>query len=195
MSLKVLDLAKRRKSVRKFSEKNIPIEKVLKALETATHAPSGANQQPWRFIVITEKDVKIRIKNACERGEREFYEKVDGEFKQWLTEQKLSWKKPFLEKAPVLVAVFMKKDAQYARESVWIAIGFILLALEEQGLSTLTYTPSKIQYPQLLLNVSNNFQLEAIIPIGKSEDNKPKAPKMTLEESTYLNQWGKLITK
>jgi nitroreductase len=193
MGFFVLDLAKRRKSVRKFSEENIPIKKVLKALETATQAPSGANQQPWRFIVITEKNVKTRIKNACEKGEKEFYEKVCGDFKQWLKEQKLSWKKPFLEKAPVLVTVLMKRNAQYARESVWLAIGFILLALEEQGLSAITYTPSNTEYPLNKLNVPTGYQLEVIIPIGKSEDNTPKAPKMSVKDVTYLNTWGKNI--
>jgi nitroreductase len=194
MSLYVLNLAKKRKSVRKFSKENIPIKKVLKALETATQAPSGANQQPWRFIVITEKDVKIRIKNACEKGEREFYKKVDGEFKQWLREKKLSWKKPFLENAPVLVSVLMKKDAQYALESVWIAIGFILLALEEQGLGALTYTPSNTEYPLRELNVPEEYQLEVIIPIGTSKDNTLKQPKMSLKDIVYLNQWGTAIT-
>jgi nitroreductase len=190
MSLYVLNLAKRRKSVRKFSEKNIPIDKVLKALETAIQAPSGANQQPWKFIVITEKDVKIRIKNACERGEREFYEKVDREFKQWLIKQKLSWKKSFLENAPVLIAVLMRKDAPYSRESVWISIGFMLLALEEQGLGALTYTPSNIKYPLIELKTPEEYHLEAIIPIGNSEDNTLKAPKMLLKDIAYLNEWG-----
>jgi nitroreductase len=188
-----MELAKRRKSVRRFSEKEVPLEEVLRALETATLAPSGANQQPWRFIILTDAEVKRLVREACERGERDFYDQVDGEFREWLLGQGLTWRKPFLEDAPVLVAVLMREDAQYARESVWVAVGFILLALEELGLNSLTYTPSNTEYPLAKLNAQEGFKLEAIIPIGYSADDTPKAPKMRLDEVAFLNRWGEAI--
>lgn len=188
-----MKLAERRKSVRRYSEKEVQLEEVLRALETATQAPSGANQQPWRFIILTDTEAKRRVREACERGERDFYDQVDGDFREWLLGQGLTWRKPFLDGAPVLVAVLMQEDAQYARESVWVAIGFILLALEELGLNALTYTPSNTEYPLAELKAPEGFKLEAIIPIGHSADDTPKAPRMRLDEVAFLNRWGEAI--
>ncbi len=123
------------------------MEAVIGALKAARQAPSGANRQPWRFILVDDPELKGRIRRASERGEREMYEKVTGEFREWLLGHGLSQRKPFLEEAPLLVVVLMDRSAPYARESVWVAIGFILLALEESGLSTLPYTPSNTRYP------------------------------------------------
>lgn len=189
----LFELAKRRKSIRKFSPNPIDLEDVLEALEVACRAPSGANQQPWRFLIITEQAIKNRLRKACEIGEREFYEKINGDFKKWLTAKGLSWEKPFIEEAPILVIVFMDVKSQYARESVWASIGFFLLALEEQGLNTVPYTPSNTSYPLKEVGAPKGFQLEAIFPIGLSAEEKPREPRTRLEEVAYLNIWGKSV--
>jgi nitroreductase len=186
----VHELARRRKSVRKFLDSPVEFEAILSSLETACQAPSGANRQPWRFILVKDPDVKRRVRRACEQGEREFYEQVSGEFREWLLSRGLSWEKPFLESAPILVAVLMDQNAPYARESVWIAIGFALLAFEENGLNSFTYTPSNTDYPRKALNAPEDYKLEAILPIGKSADDRMKEGKLRVHEVTFIDRWG-----
>jgi len=185
----VLELAKNRKSVRKFSCNRINTDDVYRALKVAAQAPSGANRQPWRFLIISDPDVKKRVKDACEKGEKEFYDGVSGEFREWLFSKGLSWRKPFLVEAPLLVAVLMDEKAPYARESVWVSIGFLLLALEELGLSTVTYTPSDTDLPLRELEVPEGYKLEAVLPIGYSAEDKPRESRYQLEEMVFLNCW------
>ena len=186
----ILELAETRRSVRKFSKEKVALEDVLYTLDVARHAPSGANEQPWKFIIVENKDVKRKIKEACEKGEKHLYDNVKGKFKEWLLNQGLSHEKPFLEEAPFLVIVLMKKSAKYSRESVWVAIGHILLALEEKGLKTLVYTPSNTDYPAHELDVPKGYKLEAILPIGHSLEDPTKMVKRGLAESVYMNGWG-----
>jgi len=84
----------------------------------------------------------------------------------------------------------MKKSAQYARESLSVAVGHILLALEERGLNTLVYTPSNTGFPQNELNVPDGFKLEAILPVGHSEDDVKKTSKLSLKDLVFRNEWG-----
>ena len=193
MPKSILELATKRKSTRKFSSDPVNLKDILQALEAATQAPSGANQQPWRFLIIIDPNLRRRVREACERGEKEFYDNVTGEFGEWLLVKGYSWRKPFLEEAPLLVAVLMDESAQYARESVWLAVGFILLALEERGLSTVTYTPSNTDLPLRELDIPEGFKLETILPIGYSAEDKPKEPKFRLEKVAFLNKWGDSI--
>ena len=195
MTSLILDLAKRRRTVRTFSSTPVNLEDVSAALEAACQAPSGANSQPWRFIIITDAQTKMRIREVCEQVERQFYSTVTGELKQWLLTRGLSWKKPFLEDAPILVLILSQTKAPYSSQSVWLAIGYILLALEEHGLGTVTYTPSNAEAVLDELNVPNGFSLEAILPIGISADEKPKEPRVKLEQVTYVNSWGIHLTK
>ena len=190
MTGSILKLATSRKTARKYSSAPVPMEAVIGALEAARQAPSGANRQPWRFILVDDPELKGRIRRASERGEREMYEKVTGKFREWLLGHGLSQRKPFLEEAPLLVVVLMDRSAPYARESVWVAIGFILLALEESGLSTLPYTPSNTRYPLDELDAPPEYALEAILPIGYSEDKKQKESKLSLDEIVRRNKWG-----
>ena len=190
----VLELATSRKTVRKFSVKQVPMDDILYALEVARQAPSGANGQPWRFIIITEPDLKKRIRDASEKAERVLYTKVKGDFKEWLLNHGLSHEKPFLEEAPLLIAVLMNASAQYARESIWVAMGHLLLALEEQGLSTITYTPSNTNLPLAELDAPQGYKLEAILPVGYSDDGTLKEPKKDLDEIAFMNKWGVKLT-
>lgn len=186
----VLDLASRRKTARRFSPDPVDLRAVLSALETACQAPSGANSQPWRFLIITDSDIKRRIREACERGERDFYSTVSGELRDWLLARGFNWRKPFLEEAPLLALILSEMKAPYSTQSVWLAIGYVLLALEELGLGTVTYTPSSTEGVLDEVDVPDGFRLEAILPIGVSADEKPKEPRRGLHGVSFLNSWG-----
>ena len=186
----VNSLARRRRSVRKFRPEKVPMETIISVLDTAHYAPSGANEQPWRFLVINDLELKKKIRQSSEKGEREMYAKVSGVFKEWLMEEGLGPDKPFLEEAPILIVVLMRADAKYARESVWTSIGYILLALEEQGYCTVPYTPSNTSYPLAVLDVPKGYRLEAILPVGLSGDNSSRTERVSLDTLVFINKWG-----
>jgi len=186
----VLELAERRKSVRAYAASPIKLGDVMYALRAAIQAPSGANQQPWRFIVITDPEVKAKVRMVCEEGEKRFYASVRGELREWLEERGFTWRKPFLTEAPILVAVFAESGKPYAVQSVWLAVGYMLLALEEKGLSSLTYTPPNPGEVARVLGAPPGYALQAVIPVGRSIDTRPKEPRRQLEEVVYLNKWG-----
>ncbi|MBD3170982.1 nitroreductase family protein [Candidatus Bathyarchaeota archaeon] len=179
--MKTLELARRRKTTRVFKKEEVNIQHVKQAIEVAKEAPSGANYQGWRYIIITNQQLKKQIRKASERGEKEFYSKVTGDWEKWLNESKINWKKPYLEEAPVLLMVYSKNSVPYSTESVWLAIGYLLLALEEQDLNTVTYTPSNTQYVEEAHPPQEGFRLEAILPIGQGKDPKPKEPREKIE--------------
>lgn len=190
----VLELARRRKSVRAYASSPIELGDVLYALRAAIQAPSGANQQPWRFIIITDPEVKARVRRVCEEGERKFYASVRGELRRWLDERGFTWRKPFLTEAPVLVAVFADMHKPYAVQSTWLAIGYMLLALEERGLSSLTYTPPNPGEVARTLGAPRGYMLQVLIPVGRSRDQRPKEPRKSLEEVAYVDSWSKRLS-
>ncbi|PLV58715.1 nitroreductase family protein [Thermotoga sp. KOL6] len=171
------ELAKRRKTVRKFKKEKPPIEDVLYSVKVANEAPSGMNAQPWHFLLIESPQKKKQIREVCEKAEKCFYEKVRGKLKEWLSEKNFSWRKPFLEEAPYLLLVFSQKGAPYSRESVWLAIGYLLLALEEKKLGSVPYTPPNLSEVAKLVNAPESLKLEVILPIGYPDDPKPKYPR------------------
>jgi len=189
----ILKLASRRKSIRRYKGDKINLSKILYAIEAALQAPSGANQQPWRFLIVEDGEIKDKIRNACEKAEREFYARIRGELKEWLSRRGFTWKKPFLTEAPYLIAVFTELGKPYAIQSTWLAIGYLLLALEEMGLASLTYTPPSSKEILEILRVPKGFQLETIIPVGMAGEDKEKEPRKRLDEVTFHNKWGVAI--
>ena len=187
--MSVLKLARNRRSVRRFRGDGVTLRDVLKVLEAARQAPSGANSQPWRFLVVSDPDQKARIRAAAEEGERRFYERVSGELREWLLARGFSPEKPFLEEAPFLVLVFSQARAPYSVQSTWIAVGYALLAAEEMGLGTLTYTPSDPVKVAEAVGAPEGLRLEVILPIGIPADDKPKEPRLSLIEVCRLNSW------
>jgi iodotyrosine deiodinase len=187
---RILSLARARRSVRRYSREPVDLEDVLYALEAASQAPSGSNRQPWRFMIVTDPEVKVRIREASESCERKFYACVSGELGRWLAGKGLSWSKPFLEEASVLVLVFSEMSAPYHKESVWLATGYVLLALKERGLETLTYTPSDAKRVAESVEAPTGFSLEAVLPIGFSLDSDEKETRRKVGEVTFLNRWG-----
>lgn len=150
------DMARRR-TVRDYSPRPIPPDVLDECLRAAGTAPSGANLQPWHFVVITDPATKRRIREAAEVEEREFYEsRATPEWLEALAPLGTDPNKPFLEIAPALIAVFGEAYGEredgtrlkryYVTESVGIATGFLIAALHHAGLATLTHTPSPMGF-------------------------------------------------
>ncbi len=170
-----VEIAQRR-SVREFSPDPLPEGLLDECLLAAGSAPSGANQQPWTFVVIEDREVKRKIRAAAEEEERAFYaSRASAEWLAVLAPLGTDWNKPFLETAPALIAVFRqaygleggeKRDHYYTQESVGIAVGFLLAALHHAGLATLTHTPSPMGFLNQILGRPVNEKPFVLIPVG-----------------------------
>ena len=170
------DLLNRRRTVRDYSVRDVPFELIAKAIATAGTAPSGANMQPWRFVVVRDAEVKRKIREAAEKEEFESYHGRMSE--KWLRRLAVlgtDEHKPFLEIAPYLIVVFrinsITEDGEteptyYSQESVGIAVGMLLVALHNMGLATLTHTPSPMKFLQELLGRPKNEIPFVLIPVG-----------------------------
>ncbi len=171
----------RRRTVRDFSSREVPLELIELAIAAAGTAPSGANMQPWRFVVVRDAEVKRRIREAAEREEYESYHGRMSE--KWLRRLEVlgtDEHKPFLEIAPYLIVVFRINSVEengeseptyYSQESVGIAVGLLLAALHTMGLATLTHTPSPMKFLQEILGRPKNEIPFVLIPVGFPADN------------------------
>ena len=175
------DHVRRRRTVRDFAPDDVPTDIVDAAVEAAGTAPSGANRQPWRFVVVRNPEVKRRIREAAETEEREFYEhRAPADWLADLAPLGTDWRKPFLEVAPCLIVVFRldyepetRADGTehhhknyYVQESVGIAVGMLLTALHTAGLVTLTHTPSPMGFLGEVLGRPKHERAYVVIPVG-----------------------------
>jgi nitroreductase len=167
----------RRRSIRSFSGEPISDEVLKNCILAAGTAPSGANQQPWTFVLVKNPAVRRRIREEAERVEYDFYTgKSHGEWKSVLEPLGTDYKKPFLENAPCLIVIFTQKYTvagdgaivkhYYAGQSVGIATGFLISALHRLGISTLTYTPGKMGFLNGILERPKNEQPYLILVVG-----------------------------
>lgn len=151
-----------RRTVRDFSPRPVPREVIESCLCVAGSAPSGANLQPWHFVAVADAEVKRKVRLAAEAEEREFYEhRAPAAWLEALAPLGTDWRKPFLETAPWLIAVFVQSHSfrangtrvkhYYATESVGIATGFLVAALHYAGLVSLTHTPSPMAFLNRIL--------------------------------------------
>jgi nitroreductase len=170
-----------RRTVRDFAPDPVPDAVIDAAIAVAASAPSGANLQPWRFVVVRDPDVKRRIREAAEAEERESYERrMPDEWLDALARLGTDWHKPFLEIAPVLIVVFRIDYAvvpgpdggerrlkhYYVGESVGLATGMLIAALHWSGLATLTHTPSPMGFLAGILGRPANEKPFLIVPVG-----------------------------
>ncbi len=172
-----LETARLRRTVREFSSDDVPDDVISLAVEAASLAPSGANMQPWTFVVVRDPAVKREIRIAAEKEERENYNgRMTEEWLRALAPLQTDWHKEFLEIAPALIVVFKEDygiDAggrhvthYYVNESVGIACGFLLAALNAAGLATLTHTPSPMGFLRDILGRPRNEKAYLLIPVG-----------------------------
>ncbi len=180
-----------RRSIREFSDKPIPRAVIENIVATAAAAPSGANKQPWTFCVVGDADIKKAIREAAEQEE---YESYNGRMpEQWLKDLApfgTDWHKPFLEIAPYLIVVFaqstgaQKEKHYYVQESVGIACGFLIAAIHQAGLCTLTHTPSPMNFLKKILNRPDNERPFLLLPVGYPAEAVfvPDIEKKKLEE-------------
>jgi nitroreductase len=166
-----------RRTVRHFSTEPVPYELIENAVATAASAPSGANRQPWTFVVVDDPIIKQAIRQAAEDEERISYEQRMGqEWRDALAPLGTDWHKPHLEDAPYLIVVFAQSygvdaDSQkvkhyYVSESVGIAVGMLLCSLHNAGLATLTHTPNPMAFLNVILRRPPNERAYVIIHVG-----------------------------
>jgi nitroreductase len=172
-----LRLMETRRSVRHFSDEPVAYELIENAVRTAATAPSGANQQPWTFVVIGDPAVKEQIRDAAEREEELLYkERASDQYLEALEPIGTDWIKPHITDARYLIAVFEqawsrgedggKHKHYYVRESVGIAVGFLLASLHAAGLATLTHSPAPMGFLTRILGRPENERPFILIPVG-----------------------------
>ena len=175
---RVYPIMRRRRSVRMFSDRPVPVETIEWIIKAAGTAPSGANKQPWRFVAVSDPGVKRKIRLAAEEEEREFYSRrASAEWLADLAPFGTDEDKGFLEVAPWLIVVFklMKTDdggqVYYANESVGLATGLLLAAAHHAGLATLTHTPSPMGFLAKVLDRPSHERPYLLIPTGYPADD------------------------
>ncbi|RLI79974.1 nitroreductase family protein [Archaeoglobales archaeon] len=186
---KIKEIARKRRSIRKYKTDKFGVNAILECIDVAKEAPSGSNAQPWHFVIVEDDGLKKELREVCEKGEKKFYSHVKGKLAEWLESKGLNWQKPFLTDVPYIIAVFSHKKSPYSRESVWIAVGYLILAIEEKGLASLTYTPPNRSEVAKLLNCPEDYRLEVLIPVGYAGEDKVKEPRKGLDEIVSVNRW------
>ena len=190
----------RRRSVRDFSDRDVPREIVADAIRSAGTAPSGAHRQPWRFVAVDDPDLKREIRVAAEEEEKENYERrMSDEWLEALQPFDTDWQKPFLETAPWLVVCFAenygideegeKVKNYYVQESVGIACGLFIAAVHRAGLATLTHTPSPMKFLGEILGRPSNERPYILFPVGYPSPDA-EVPDLDRKPLDAIIQWN-----
>lgn len=176
-----LEKMKNRRSVRHFSSKEVPMGAVRNCIEAAGTAPSGAHKQPWTFCLVTDPEIRKKIRVAAEEEEfKNYHGRMNEEWVKDLEPFGTDHIKPFIENAPGLIIVFRhaygadesgRTTNYYVNESVGIAVGMLLTALHEVGLVALTHTPSPMKFLAKILDRPKNERAYLNIPFGFPSDN------------------------
>jgi iodotyrosine deiodinase len=172
----------RRRTVRDFADRPVPRDVIENCLRAASTAPSGANKQPWHFVVVSDPAVKRQIREAAEAEEREFYtRRATAEWLDDLAALGTDWQKPFLETAPYLIAIFaqatslgpggQKHKNYYVSESVGLATGLLIAAVHHAGLVSLTHTPSPMRFLSTILDRPDNERPFLLLVVGYPTDD------------------------
>jgi nitroreductase len=194
-SRELYELLQTRRSVRHFSPEPVPDELIETAIRTAATAPSGANQQPWTFVVVTDQAVKERLREAAEHEEKLLYEqRASDEYLDALHPIGTSWVKTHITDAPVVIVVFeqawgrnpdgSRRKHYYVRESVGIATGLLLASLHAAGLATLAHSPSPMGFLKEILERPENERPFVLIPVGYPAEGA-EIPKIALRKKQF----------
>ncbi|MFQ6613296.1 MAG: nitroreductase family protein [Fidelibacterota bacterium] len=185
---------KNRRSARAFSDRPVPEQVLTTLVRTAATAPSGANKQPWFFVIVRDPDLKREIRMAAEEEERAFYSHRAP--RSWIEDLEplgTDWRKPYLETAPALIVVFKQiqdlsgpepRKNYYVNESVGIACGFLLAAIHQAGLAALPHTPSPMDFLTRILHRPPGEKPVLLIPVGHPAEDAtvPVLTKKTFED-------------
>ena len=196
-SLEYYENMKRRRTVRDFSERHVPLDIIENCLRTADTAPNGANQHPWHFVVVSDPEIKRQIREAAEKEEQDFYKnRATREWLEALVPLGTDEYKPFLETAPYLIAIFAKVNGidkqgnrikyYYVNESVGIATGLLISAVHHAGLASLTHTPSPMGFLNKILRRPIQERPFLLLVVGYPEKNAkvPDIQRKSLPEIT-----------
>lgn len=176
-SCEFFDWMNKRRSIRDFSDREVPKEVIEQLILTASTAPSGAHKQPWTFCAVSDPVIKKQIRIAAEKEEYESYHgRMPADWLADLRPLQTGWEKPFLETAPWLIVLFKKNadplpdgnrgNVYYATESCGLAAGFLLAAIHHAGLAALTHTPSPMNFLSRVLNRPDYEKPFLLIPVG-----------------------------
>jgi len=188
------ELMDKRRTVREFDAKPVPMEVIENIIKTASTAPSGAHKQPWTFCIISDPEIKRKIRIAAEEEERISYAgRMSDTWKADLKPLGTNWEKPFLEEAPYLIVVFKqsyglengeKVQHYYVSESVGIACGFLIAAIHQAGLVAVTHTPSPMNFLGQILERPSNEKPFLLVPVGypKEETYVPDIQRKELKD-------------
>ncbi|MDP6655772.1 MAG: nitroreductase family protein [SAR324 cluster bacterium] len=196
-ALEYFENMKRRRTVRDFSSRHVPLDIIQNCIRTADTAPNGANQHPWHFVVVSDPEIKNQIRQAAEKEEQDFYEsRATSEWLEALAPLGTDEHKPFLETAPYLIAIFAKVHAideqgkrvkhYYVNESVGIATGILISAIHQSGLASLTHTPSPMRFLNKILRRPKQERPFLLLVVGYPEKNAkvPDIQRKSLPEIT-----------
>ena len=176
-ALKYYQNLSRRRTIRDFSKRKVPIDVIENCIRAADTAPSGANQHPWHFVIVTDQEKKKKIRLAAEKEEKEFYSaRAPRDWLQVLAPLGTNERKPFLETAPYLIAIFAqiygvdkngkKTKHYYVNESVGIATGLLVSAIHYSGLVSLTHTPSPMKFLNQILERPDSERPFLLLIVG-----------------------------
>ncbi|WP_419024860.1 nitroreductase family protein [Emergencia sp.] len=194
-SQELLEESKKRRTYRQFLPDPLDMDVIKNCVLTAGTAPNGADKQPWHFTIVTDPAMKQRIREEAEKVEKNFYEKqITDEWQADLDKLSVTWEKPFLTEAPCLIAIFKEyyrmlpdgtKDKNYyVNESIGISIGFLINAIRNAGLVSLTYTPAPPTFLRELLGRPEGETPVMVLVVGKPDPDYelPTLKKKTFEE-------------
>jgi len=182
-------LMARRRSMRKFKARSFSKLVLKRVLKAAYYAPSGADRSGYEMVVVTDPEIKRKIRAQCEAADAEWHCNAPAKIRRWLKMKGITPVKPFLENAPYLICVFGDNSAPYWLGSTWLAVAYLLLAAEREGLATLTYTPGKVRFLQKLLGVKPNLIPLVVLPIGYADERLPMK-KIKPGTQVYFNRVG-----
>ncbi|MCP4727487.1 MAG: hypothetical protein GY863_20785 [bacterium] len=183
--LDLFSLLKKRRSVREFKQESFPYSKIEAVIAAGQHSPSGGNRHPWHFVVVSDPEKKKIIRDRCEKADKSWHENADDRLRKWLKAKHITPVKNFLTDAPYLIVVFADKNDPYWKESTWISIGYMMLAVVDQGLGTVIYTPGDGSFLNEFLDVAEHYIPQVILPVGIPVIEPQANPKRQTEKE-YL---------
>jgi len=172
-----LNLLRRRRTRRVYTDAPVPIEAVMRCVEAATLAPSGANSQPWEFVLIPPCKLRASISPMCEKADQRFHDTAPPWLKEFLASHHIPVQKMYFDLAPWLVCVFARRNLPYWLPSVWLSVANFVNQVEAEGLHTVVYTPTLGRDFNVLIGVDPEWSFQAMLPVGVASADEMMEPR------------------